>query len=95
MQFLLTAFDGKDKDALARRMAVRETHFENIRKLKESGNFISGGAILDDSGIMIGSAVVYDFPTRKDLDKMLEKEPYIISGVWQQIEVKPFKLADI
>jgi len=53
MQFLLTAFDGKDKDALARRMAVRETHFENIRKLKESGNFISGGAILDDSGIMI------------------------------------------
>ena len=95
MQFVLTAYDGNDSDALDRRMAVREVHFENIRKLRESGNFIWGGAILDDNGVMKGSVVVYDFPSRKELDDMLEKEPYILGGVWEKITIEPFRLADI
>lgn len=95
MQFILKAYDGKDPDALNRRMAVRETHFENVRKLKESGNFICGGAILNEHGIMTGSVVVYDFPTRKKLEEMLETEPYILGRVWENVVIERFMLADI
>lgn len=95
MQFLLVGYDGTDPDALDRRMAVREEHFVNVKRLKESSNFIWGGAILDDNKQMIGSVVVYEYPTREDLDKMLEKEPYILGKVWKKIDIKPFMLASI
>jgi len=95
MQFLLIAYDGTDADAINRRMAVREDHFRDVRNLKAEKHLIWGGAILDDNGKMIGSAVVYDYPDRETLDKMLEKEPYIKGGVWKNIEIKPFMLADL
>ena len=50
MQFLLTAYDGKDSEALNRRIKVREKHFEKARILKEKGEFIFGGATLNYEG---------------------------------------------
>ncbi len=95
MQFLLVAFDGTDEGALERRLNVRPDHFNNVELLKKRGEFLLGGAILDDNGKMIGSMIVYDFPDRKALDKCLETEPYITSGTWQKIDIRPFKLAKI
>lgn len=93
MQFVLTAYDGTDKDALDRRMKVRPMHLEAVEKLRESGNFHFGGAILDDNEKMIGSVVVYEFPGWEEMEAYLETEPYVMGGVWQKIEVKPFRLA--
>ena len=95
MQFILTGYDGTDADAQSRRMYVRDKHLDNARRLKEDGNLIWGGAILDDKGNMKGSAVVYDFDSREDLDKMLETEPYVLGRVWEKIEIKDFRLANI
>lgn len=95
MQFLLIAYDGKDPDALLRRMNVREDHLMKISGLKKAGEFILGGAILDDSGKMIGSMIVYDFPDRQALDERLKSEPYFTEGVWERIEIQPFRLAKI
>lgn len=95
MQFILTAYDGKDPGALQRRMAVRESHFAKVRDLKSSSNFIWGGAILGDSGEMIGSVVLYEFPDREALDRMLADEPYVTGGVWKEIDIRPFRLADV
>ncbi len=95
MQFILTAYDGRDPGATERRMAVRGTHLENVRDLKKSKNFIWGGAILGDNGEMIGSVVLYEFPDRESLDIMLKDEPYITGGVWKEIDIKPFRLANI
>ena len=95
MQFILTAYDGTDPGAIDRRMAVREGHFGNVRKIKENNHFIWGGAILDDNGKMVGSTVIYEYPDRKSLDKMLETEPYVTGGVWENIKIHPFKLADV
>jgi hypothetical protein len=63
--------------------------------LKKAGEFLSGGAILDEEGKMIGSMIVYEFPDRESLDERLKDEPYIINGVWEKIEIKPFRLARI
>jgi uncharacterized protein len=95
MQFLLTAFDGKDKSAQERRLLARPGHLENIRLMKRRGEFIFGGAILDDQGQMIGSTVVYEFPDRKALDNYLEGELYVTKGVWKEIEIRPFAQAII
>jgi uncharacterized protein YciI len=95
MQFLLIAYDGTDPEALERRMRVRQDHLDKIALLKKSGEFVLGGAILDDNGKMIGSMIVYEFPDRSSLDKRLEEEPYLIHGVWKNVEIKPYRLATI
>jgi uncharacterized protein YciI len=93
MQFLLIAYDGTDEGALERRMKVREDHLAKVARLKESKEFIFGGAILDDNEKMIGSMIVYDFTDRQSLESSLKDEPYITEGVWRKIEIQPFRHA--
>ncbi len=93
MQFLLVAFDGEDAGALDRRMKVREGHLSKVEIMKKSGEFLFGGAILDDNGKMIGSMILYEFPDRRTLDERLKDEPYITNGVWKKIDIRPFRLA--
>lgn len=95
MQFLLLGYDGTDAGALQRRMAVREDHFRRISLLKKTGEFLFGGAILDEGGKMIGSMIVYDFPDIQSLEEILKDEPYLTGGVWKKTEIKPFRLANI
>ena len=95
MKFLLLGYDGTDAGALQRRMAVREDHFRRISLLKKAGEFLFGGAILDEGGKMIGSMIVYDFPDIQSLEEILKDEPYLTGGVWKKTEIKPFRLANI
>jgi uncharacterized protein YciI len=95
MQFLLVAYDRTDPGAPARRMKARPEHLEKIAVLKSSGGFLLGGAILDDDGQMIGSMIVYEFPDRAALDNKLKEEPYVVNGVWEKIEIRPYRLAQI
>jgi len=95
MQFLLVAFDGTDPGALERRMKVRPEHLDKIAILKKRGEFLLGGAILDDNEKMIGSMIVYEFPDRAALDTNLKNEPYVIHGVWKKIDIMPYRLAKI
>lgn len=95
MQFLLTAYDGTDPEAPARRLKVREDHLRKISGLRKKGEFLFGGAILDESGKMIGSMIVYEFSDRQMLDEKLKHEPYVTEGVWKKIEIQPFRLARI
>lgn len=93
MQFILIGYDGTDPEALNRRMRVREDHLEKIEILKNKGECLVGGAILDENGKMIGSMLIYEFPDRKALEDRLKDEPYFTKGVWQSVEIKPFRLA--
>ena len=95
MQFLLLAYDSTDSDALQRRLNVREEHLKKIGGLQRAGEFLFGGAILDENGRMIGSMIVYDFPDRQALEEKLKDEPYFTKGVWEKTEIQPFRLAKI
>lgn len=95
MQFLLIAYDGKDKDAQKRRMSVRPEHLKKTKFLKDRGEFLFGGAILDNKGNMIGSMILYEMPDRETLDERLKDEPYIYGKVWKKIDIVPFRLAAI
>jgi uncharacterized protein YciI len=89
MQFVLTALDYTDEDALARRLANREAHLAGAKKLVAEGKIISGGAIMDDTGRMIGSTIHLDFPDRASLEAHLANDPYVTGKVWEKIEIRP------
>jgi uncharacterized protein len=95
MQFLLIAHDDTDTDAYNRRAKVRPEHLRKIKILKDNGEFLFGGAILDNSGNMIGSMILYEMRNRETLDEHLKDEPYVYAGVWKKIEIVPFQLAQI
>ena len=94
-QYLIIAHDGKDAEALERRMKVRPSHFDGARQLKENNHFIIGGAMLDEEGKMTGSMMVVQFETKEELKSWMSVEPYITGNVWQQIEVKLFRVANV
>ncbi|HKU97736.1 MAG TPA: YciI family protein [Vineibacter sp.] len=93
--YLVLAYDGTDADAMSRRMAARPAHFEGIKPMLESGEVVSGGALLDDDGKMIGSAMMVNFKDRAGLDAWLKRDPYVTGNVWQRIEVKPMQIAGV
>ena len=93
MQFLVTAKDGTDDDAIERRKRVRPTHLEAIAPLVEDGHVLVGGAILNEDGDMIGSMLLVEFPDRSGVDAWLERDPYVTGDVWRDIDVRPFRAA--
>ena len=92
MQFMIVAYDGTDEGALNRRLAVRDSHIAGAVELKNKGNLIAGGAILDDAGRMIGSTTYVDFEFRAELDAWLERDPYLTGDVWRDITITPIRL---
>lgn len=93
MQWLVIARDGTDPEAAERRLRSRPAHLENAARLQAAGHLLMGGALLDDAGRMIGSAAVAQFSTREELDEWLRTDPYVTGGVWQDIQVMPYRVA--
>ena len=84
MQFLVKALDGENM--LEKRMEVRPRHLEGMKKLGKK--IVVAGGLLDEDGKMKGSALVRDVADRAELDEYLKNEPYVLEGVWQNIEVE-------
>lgn len=93
--YLVVAYDGTDPEAMNRRLAARPAHFEGMKPMVESGEAVSGGAILDDAGRMIGSAMMVNFKDRAALDAWLQRDPYVTGKVWERIEVTPMLIAGV
>ncbi|GHA93972.1 YciI family protein [Modicisalibacter luteus] len=93
-QYAVVAYDYTDAEALERRLANRESHLEGVRELAKQGKFLSGGAILNDEGKMIGSSAHFRFVDRQDLDAWLETEPYMTGRVWEHVDIREVKLFD-
>jgi uncharacterized protein len=94
-QYVIYAKDYTDTQALDRRLSVRPTHLAGVQQLKAQGQYILGGAILDEQGQMIGSTMVLQFESSADFEAWYAQEPYIQGKVWEHIEVNPFRVAQI
>ncbi len=88
MQFLVTGKDGKDAEALDRRMKARPAHLANAEAMKLKGQLLMGAALLDEGKKMIGSIMILNFDDRAEVDKYLAAEPYVCGDVWQEIHVQ-------
>jgi len=88
MQFLVIGLDGTDADAKERRLAARQRHIAMGEELRRAGNLWFGAALLNEAGDMNGSMYLVDFKDRAELQKWLDREPYITGGVWQTVDVR-------
>ncbi|MCW4627888.1 MULTISPECIES: YciI family protein [Marinomonas] len=93
MQFVVTAFDYED--ALERRLEHREAHLSGLRAMAKQGTFISGGAMVNEEGKMIGSNVHVAFPDLAALQAWLDSDPFTVHKVWETTTIHEIKLLAI
>lgn len=87
--------DFTDAEALERRMAKREAHLAGIKDMIVEGTFLSGGAILDGEGRMVGSSAHVQFERREQLDHWLKNDPYTLGKVWDRFDIREVKLVPV
>ena len=64
------------------------------KEMHDTGKWLYAAGILNEEGKMIGSMIVCDFPSRKELERQwLEKEPYITGRVWQKVDIHRVQVA--
>jgi hypothetical protein len=91
--FSVIAMDGTDEGAPARRAAVRKQHLEAVQPMVQAGIVRLGGAFLNDAGGMTGSFILLEAEDEAAARALLEADIYFKSGVWQSLEIKPFRIA--
>jgi uncharacterized protein YciI len=95
---MLYSIVGIDKpDSLQARMAVRSEHLARLQALVESGRLIIAGPnpAIDsedpgDAGFS-GSIVIAEFESLQAAQAWADEDPYIKSGAYESVTVKPFK----
>ena len=92
VEYLVTAWDGTDADALHRRLAVRDAHLIGAQRLAERGELLSGGAILDEDGRMIGSSMHVAFADEDAFRAWYDAEPYVTGDVWRDVSIRPMRI---
>ena len=95
VHFLVLAWDHPTEEGVARREATRPSHSASIRELWEQGHVLLGAGILDEEDVIRGSLVVVDYPTRADVNRYLDSEPFATNEVWERVEVHPLRVGDI
>lgn len=82
---------------LEARLAARPAHLARLTALQDAGRLLLAGphpAIdSNDPGAagFTGSLVVAQFASLEDARSWADADPYVAAGVYQQVEVKPFK----
>ncbi|KAJ1846730.1 hypothetical protein LPJ70_001890, partial [Coemansia sp. RSA 2708] len=80
--FLVVVHDFTDDEALGRRLSTRPTHLAEATRRRAGGQLVSGGAILDADGKMIGSALVVNAESRDRVMELLRTDPYSTQRAW-------------
>lgn len=84
-------------DSLDKRLAARPDHIARLQILKEEGRLILAGPFPDidsnDPGTngFSGSLIVAEFDSLEAANDWAQNDPYVKTGVYQQVVIKPFK----
>ena len=85
------------EDSLEKRMSVRPKHIERLNQLKSEGRLVIAGPhpAIDnndpgDAGFT-GSLVIAEFDSLEDALSWANDDPYMESGAYEGVIVKPFK----
>lgn len=90
--------EGYDGDAvLEQRMAVRPAHVERLIALRDEGRLLVAGPCpaidSEDPGPagFSGSVVIAEFESLQAAREWADADPYVGAGVYQRVEVRPFR----
>ncbi|MDO9013040.1 MAG: YciI family protein [Gallionella sp.] len=94
------AITGQDvPDSLSRRLASRPAHVARLQLLQAQGRLLLAGPFpavdAEDPGAAgyTGSLIVAEFPSLSAAQDWANTDPYLSSGVYDQVSVQPFKKA--
>lgn len=85
------------ENSLEKRLAMRPAHIERLNVLKNQGRLILAGPhpAIDNNDPgeagFTGSLVVAEFDCLEDAQTWADTEPYLESGAYANVVVKPFK----
>ncbi|MES9831531.1 MAG: YciI family protein [Candidatus Thiodiazotropha sp. LLP2] len=95
---MLYAIIAEDReDSLEQRLKIRPDHVQRLQLLQSEGRLLLAGphpAIdAEDPGPagFSGSLIVAEFDTLESAKMWADEDPYIKSGVYARVTVKPFK----
>ena len=95
---MLYMIQGEDvPGSLDKRLAARPAHLERLQALQAAGRLILAGPCpavdSPDPGPagFSGSLIVAEFPSIADAQAWADADPYVASGVYAKVVVKPFK----
>jgi len=95
MWYLIEGFDRAD--ALPSRLAARPAHLARLRDLLDAGRLLLAGPCpaidAEDPGPagFSGSLIVAEFDSLADARIWADADPYVAAGVYERVEVRPFR----
>ncbi|WP_044410884.1 YciI family protein [Thiomicrospira microaerophila] len=90
MLFSIFAYDVENSSAL--RQHARPAHIARLEALNNAGRLVIAGPNpnLEGEGFS-GSLIVAEFDSFEAADQWANEDPYFFAGVYDTVEVKPFK----
>ena len=95
MYYTIYAQDAKG--TLETRLSTRPAHVERLKALVEQGRLLVAGpnpAIdSEDPGAagFSGSLIIAEFQSLEEAKSWADADPYVAAGVYESVEVKPYK----
>lgn len=83
--------------SLERRIAARSAHLARLKELQGAGRLLLAGPLpaVDsaDPGPagFTGSLIVAEFDSLEAAQAWIEADPYVAAGVYERVDVKPFR----
>ena len=95
MWYLIEGYDRAD--VLAARLAARPEHLARLTALRDEGRLLLAGPCpaidAEDPGPagFSGSLIVAEFPSLADARAWADADPYVAAGVYERVDVRPFR----
>lgn len=95
MWYAIEGYDGPD--VLSKRLAARTEHLARLTALRDQGRLLLAGPCpaidAEDPGPagFSGSIVIAEFESLEDARAWADADPYIAAGVYQRVDVRPFR----
>ncbi len=89
---------GKDRpNSLADRLSARPAHLDRIQALLDAGKLVIGGPMpaIDSENPgeagFIGSVIIAEFSSLDAAKAWADADPYTLAGIFETLEVHPYK----
>ena len=95
MWYVIEGYDGQD--VLSRRLQARPEHLARLTALRDEGRLLLAGPCpaidAEDPGPagFSGSVVIAEFDSVQAARDWADADPYVAAGVYQRVEVRPFR----
>ena len=95
MWYVIEGYDGQD--VLPKRLAARPQHIARLEALRDEGRLLLAGPCPaidgEDPGPagFSGSVVIAEFASLAAARAWADADPYIDAGVYERVEVRPFR----